>query len=403
MAWDAHSQVNSGTVVPIRSTAAGVSRRARPVVQAAAAALLAMTVSACDPPTLESLDLPAPSIGSDAYAVTAKFANALNLPDMAKVRLKGADIGEVESIEAIDDVAVVKLRILRGVRLPVGSTAQLRSATPLGDVFVALEPPIQPSAELLKDGDVLDLQTTSSAASVEGVLSSAAVLVNGGVVRNLTHLVNGLGKASADHGQTLGDIVGQSNQLLDTLNKRSAQIQNSLDKTSQLAASISSREKTINDLIAASGPGVQAIDANQIGDLANKSGQISDQLAKFPSIQGTDGRSTLADLNSISRGFNDIAVSPDTSLVALNRLIPMLIKANAGSAQAHDVNIAKLALGNIDDAGYKGSSDYHGPKQADWAYFVGSFKYTLYRLQERIVGQGPNPPAPQDSLVPPGR
>ncbi|MEC4841437.1 MlaD family protein [Mycobacteroides chelonae] len=354
-----------------------------------------MTVSACDPPTLESLDLPAPSIGSDAYAVTAKFANALNLPDMAKVRLKGADIGEVESIEAIDDVAVVKLRILRGVRLPVGSTAQLRSATPLGDVFVALEPPIQPSAELLKDGDVLDLQTTSSAASVEGVLSSAAVLVNGGVVRNLTHLVNGLGKASADNGQTLGDIVGQSNQLLDTLNKRSAQIQNSLDKTSELAASISSREKTINDLIAASGPGVQAIDANQIGDLANKSGQISDQLAKFPSIQGTDGRSTLADLNSISRGFNDIAVSPDTSLVALNRLIPMLIKANAGSAQAHDVNIAKLALGNIDDAGYKGSSDYHGPKQADWAYFVGSFKYTLYRLQERIVGQGPNPPAPR--------
>ena len=239
MAWDAHSQVNSGTVVPIRSTAAGASRRARPVVQAAAAALLAMTVSACDPPTLESLDLPAPSIGSDAYVVTAKFANALNLPDMAKVRLKGADIGEVESIEAIDDVAVVKLRILRGVRLPVGSTAQLRSATPLGDVFVALEPPIQPSAELLKDGDVLDLQTTSSAASVEGVLSSAAVLVNGGVVRNLTHLVNGLGKASADNGQTLGDIVGQSNQLLDTLNKRSAQIQNSLDKTSQLAASIS--------------------------------------------------------------------------------------------------------------------------------------------------------------------
>ncbi|MBF9329838.1 MCE family protein [Mycobacteroides chelonae] len=394
MAWDAHSQINSGTVVPIRSTAAGSSRCARPVVQAAAVALLAMTVSACDPPTLESLDLPAPSIGSDAYAVTAKFANALNLPDMAKVRLKGADIGEVESIEAIDDVAVVKLRILRGVRLPVGSTAQLRSATPLGDVFVALEPPIQPSAELLKDGDVLDLQTTSSAASVEGVLSSAAVLVNGGVVRNLTHLVNGLGKASADNGQTLGDIVGQSNQLLDTLNKRSAQIQNSLDKTSELAASISSREKTINDLIAASGPGVQAIDANQIGDLANKSGQISDQLAKFPSIQGTDGRSTLADLNSISRGFNDIAVSPDTSLVALNRLIPMLIKANAGSAQAHDVNIAKLALGNIDDAGYKGSSDYHGPKQADWAYFVGSFKYTLYRLQERIVGQGPNPPAP---------
>ncbi|TDZ98938.1 mce related protein [Mycobacteroides salmoniphilum] len=303
-----------------------------------------MAVSACDPPTLESLNLPAPGIGSDAYGLTAKFANALNLPNRAKVRLNGADIGEVESIDAIDYVAVVKLRILRGVRLPVGSTAQLRSATPLGDVFVALEPPNRPATELLKDGDALDLQTTSSAATVEGVLSSAAVLVNGGVVRNLTHLVNGLGKASADNGQTLGNIVGQSNQLLDTLNRRSVQIQNSLDKTSQLAASISSRQKTIGDLLEASAPGVRAIDANQIGDLAATSGQISDKLAKLPSIQGSDGRSTIADLNAIARGFNDIAVSPDTSLVALNRLIPMLIKANAGSAQAHDVNIAKLAL-----------------------------------------------------------
>ncbi|TEA06713.1 hypothetical protein CCUG60884_01851 [Mycobacteroides salmoniphilum] len=53
----------------------------------------------------------------------------------------------------------------------------------------------------------------------------------------------------------------------------------------------------------------------------------------------------------------------------------------------------RTGLGNLDDAGNKGSSDYHGPKQADWGYFVGSFKYTLYRLQERVVGQGPNPPA----------
>ncbi|MGL5442399.1 MAG: mammalian cell entry protein, partial [[Mycobacterium] stephanolepidis] len=33
-------------------------------------------------------------------------------------------------------------------------------------------------------------------------------------------------------------------------------------------------------------------------------------------------------------------------------------------------------------------------KQADWGYLVGSFKYSLYRLQERVVGQGPNPPMP---------
>ncbi|WP_155942107.1 MlaD family protein, partial [Mycobacteroides sp. CBMA 326] len=114
--------------------------------------MIAATVAACDPPTLASLDLPAPGIGSDAYGLTARFVNALNLPDRAKVRVAGADVGEVESIEAQDYVAVVKLRIRRGVRLLAGSTAQLRSATPLGDVFVALEPPKHPSTTLLADG-----------------------------------------------------------------------------------------------------------------------------------------------------------------------------------------------------------------------------------------------------------
>lgn len=364
---------------------------------AALAAVGALAVSACTPPGLDSLPLPAPNMGSQSYQLTARFANALNLPAKAKVRLGGADVGEVESMDAVDYVAVVQLRIREGVRLPVGTTAQLRTATPLGDVFVAITPPTKGTGQLLKDGGTLDLDNTSSAATVEGVLASAAVLVNGGVIRNLTHVVNGLGKSSGGNGSNgivFGEIVKQSDQLMGTLNGRSSQIQNSLDKTSQLASTLSAREKTINDLLEASAPALKAIDPDQVGDLAETAGHISDQLAKFPSIQGTDTRSMIADFNSLARGFNDITVSPDTSLVALNRLIPMLVKANAGSGLAVDGNMAKLALGNWPDAGYKGDPTFHGPKQADWGYLVGSFKYSLYRLQERVVGQGPNPPAP---------
>lgn len=85
-------------------------------------------------------------MGSQSYKLTARFANALNLPAKAKVRLGGADVGEVESMDAVDYVAVVQLRIREGVRLPVGTTAQLRTATPLGDVFVAVTPPATPVA-----------------------------------------------------------------------------------------------------------------------------------------------------------------------------------------------------------------------------------------------------------------
>ena len=72
------------------------------------------------------------------------FSNALNLPANAKVRLAGADVGELDSMVARNYTAVTTLRVMDGVQLPRGGTAELRSATPLGDVFVALKPPSPP-------------------------------------------------------------------------------------------------------------------------------------------------------------------------------------------------------------------------------------------------------------------
>ncbi|MGC7299331.1 mammalian cell entry protein, partial [Mycobacteroides abscessus subsp. massiliense] len=115
---------------------------------------------------------------------------------------------------------------------------------------------------------------------------------------------------NGSNGIVFGDIVKQSDQLMGTLNGRSAQIQNSLDKTSQLASTLSAREKTINDLLESGAPALKAIDPHQVTDLADTAGHISDQLAKFPSIQGTDSRSMITDFNTVARAFNDVTVSP---------------------------------------------------------------------------------------------
>ena len=113
---------------------------------------ICLTAAGCGTEGLASLPLPAPGVGSGGYTLTAVFSNALNLPANAKVKLAGADVGELESMVARNYTAVTTLRIMDGVRLPRGSTAELRSATPLGDVFVALKPPSppDPGAPLLK-------------------------------------------------------------------------------------------------------------------------------------------------------------------------------------------------------------------------------------------------------------
>ena len=289
----------------------------RPPSRSAAAAIVS---SGCATNGLASLPLPAPGLGSGGYTLTAVFANALNLPMNAKVKLAGADVGQVESMVARNYTAVTTLRIKDGVLLPRGSTAELRTATPLGDVFVSLRPPAQadPNAPMLHDGDTIGLDSTAAASTVESVLSSAAILVNGGTVRNFTNIINGVGKATGDNGHAFGELLRKTSQLLGTLDSRSGQMSTALTELSGLADELDAKDRTITELMAAAGPGTDALAANttQLSDLAVQVGDTARLLARFPSIGGTDtsGRSIIRDLNTIAGAANDIAVSPDTSL-----------------------------------------------------------------------------------------
>jgi phospholipid/cholesterol/gamma-HCH transport system substrate-binding protein len=358
----------------------------------------ALVLSGCAGEGLASLPLPAPGVGSGGYTVTAIFTNALNLPAEAKVKLAGADVGQLESMEARNYTAVTVLRIMDGVRLPQGSTAELRSATPLGDVFVAIKPPtpLDPGAPLLRDGDTLGIEQTTAAATVESVLSSAAILVNGGAVRNFTNIVNGAGKATGDQGQAFGDLIKKTNRTLGTLNARSDQISTALTETSLLVEQLEAKNDSISELMSHAGPATEVLaeHTTQITDLVQQLGATSEQLRKFPSIAGTDtsGRSVIADANKIAGAWNDVALTPDATLFALNRLLPPFVKSMASNSISVRVSIDRLILGSIPDIGFAGDTGLHGPKRYNWHQIVGSLKYTLFRLQERVVGKGPAVP-----------
>ena len=376
----------------------------RRTTAAALVAAVSLATAGCSTSGLASLPLPHPGLGKGGYSLNAVFENALNLPAYAKVRLAGADVGQLESLEARDYTALAKLRIRDGVRLPKGTTVELRSATPLGDVFIAVQPPSNSAGgPELKDGDTIGIEDTAEAATVENLLTGAAVLVNGGAVKNLTNIINGAGKAAGeDGGRNFRQLVASTNQLLGTMDARTGQISDSLDALSTLSRRIDSKNQVIADLMVAAAPATDTLadHTNQIADLIVQAGSTTEMLNKFPSIAGTDtsGRSVIADLNTISGAFNDVAVDPDTSLGALNRLLPPIIKATSGSSIALRGSIDRLVLGHIPDIGFPGDPGFHGPKWANWNQLVGAFKYTLFRLQERVVGRGPN--VPQVPVIP---
>lgn len=375
-----------------------------------AAALLTLTgtvvaSSACASQGLSDLPLPAPgSNATGGITLNAVFSDALNLPDRAKVKLGGADVGEVTSMVARNFTAVTTLSLMPGVELPKGSTVELRSATPLGDVFVALEPPasVDPRAPMLKDGDTIGVDATSSAATVEDLLSSTGIVINGGALRNLTNLVNGMGKATGEQGHAFGDLIRKTNHTLGTLNARSDQISTALTETSKLAEKLKAQNQTISELMTNAGPATDTLSANssQIADLVQQAGDLTVLLTKFPSLAGTDtsGRSMIRDLNTLAGSFNDVVLEPNATLYKLNRIMPPVVKSFSGSGFSTRATIDRLILGQIPDIGFTGDDGFHGPKWSNFNQIIGSFKYTLLRLQERVVGKGPD--VPQVPVIP---
>lgn len=362
-----------------------VHRRCR----AAAAAGLTVLLAGCAT-GLESLPLPAPGQAGDRITLTAVFANALNLPAKAKVKLNGADIGDVESIRAQDFTARVTMRIGANVPLHAGATAELRSATPLGDVFVAIRPdPRQaPDAPLLRDGDTIALNSTSAAATIEEALSSATLLVNGGAIRRLVSIVNGAGSAVGGRGEKVAALLQHSNTLISRLNARSAQIDGALRSTTDLAAALSARQDTLNEAIAAAGPGISTIRDNtaQLADLADAVARVTRQLNRLPSLRGTDTRSLTADLNRLSALFNDVSLDPDLTLDRFTWIDNLWITSAKGPNLAAVADIAQLALGSLPDKNWPGDPAFHGPDGTDWHALVGSLRYEWNLLLGRIYG-----------------
>lgn len=340
---------------------------------------------------LESLPLPAPGqMGGNAITVTAAFANAMNLPQKAKVKLNGADIGDVESIRAHDFTADVTMRINAGVALYTGATAQLRSATPLGDIFVAIQPGAEqgPNTRRLHNGDTIALASTTSAATVEDVLGSAALLVNGGAIRRLVTIVDGAGKAVGGKGAKVAALLHESNTLIARLNARSEQIDTALRNTADLAATVAARQQTLDEVITGAVPAMTVINDNttQLVDLIDGLARITNQLRRFPSMRGTDTRSLIADLNTLSAALNVSATDPYLNSNTWIRVINALAKATSGPDIHAVADVAQLAFGALPDKNYPGDPMFHGADGTDWHAFVGSLRYEWNLLLSKIYG-----------------
>ncbi|MFC9664654.1 MCE family protein [Nocardia sp. NPDC127606] len=333
--------------------------------------------------TVQDLPLPRPSIGTDSYRVHAIFTNALNLPASAHVKIGGSDVGEVTEISTRNYLADVELSIRGDVRLPANATAELRQATPLGDVYVAISlPPRTSDQQLLRPGDTITQQNTSAGASVEDLLLSVATLVNGGALNRVATIATELDSMVAGRGPMLAHLITEMTAATTALNERSDQFDGMLGQVDGLLTQFDQRRAELS-AVADTVPGMIgaiADDNRKIGDLLGKIAVTSAALQDFADTSTTDLAALLDSTEKLTSSLARMGGNFAGTLDALHEVTPKLLSTLRGNAMAFYGTANYLGLGALYDPGSK------VPDVTDVDAFGGSLLDVLQRVYARVHG-----------------
>ncbi len=356
------------------------TRRAMVALAASAAVLLA---SGCGL-TVEKLPLPKPGVSGDTYTVHAVFANALNLPDQAKVKIGGSDVGVVSHIETKNFQAIVDLTIRKDIELPKDATAELRQATPLGDVFVAVsKPKSAPGAPLLKTGDTIAIDKTSAGATVEELLLSISMLFNGGGVAALGKLTSELDAVVGGRPDQLADLIKQMTSVTGTLHANSERIDSTLTGFSALADTIESRHKELGQ-VADTLPGmIGAISENnrQIGDLLTKVSTVSNALGDYSETTGSQLAGLLDNLHKLMAALARAQDTLGPALDAIHDIRPGIDATTKGNTLAVAATLTQLDISALTDPAHGKFFDLRDVQDLN-----GSLIQVLQIVYSRVTG-----------------
>lgn len=274
------------------------TRLPRHLTSAALLAGSALILSSCGI-SLQSL----PKIGGvsgPTYRVTATFANVVNLPANAEVRVGAFSVGDVSSISARNFQAVVTMKIKDSTKLPIGTTASIRFDTPLGEDFVLLEPPATPppgNADLY-NGAAIPETDTATAPSVEDAFGALGALLNGGGINQLQTIVDQTNLALNGNQQRIRQLVSQLDSTVSSLAANTPSIDKALQAIASLSQTLNQGSTTITQGINALGPAADVL-ASETGDLNGLFAQINKLSAAANSIVDQSATGTVATVQAL--------------------------------------------------------------------------------------------------------
>ncbi|MCV7423786.1 MCE family protein [Mycobacterium yunnanensis] len=164
------------------------------------------------------LHVPA-ALGFGTYTLTANFAASGGLYEKSNVTYRGTTVGQVTAVSLTHGHGVdATMKLDTGTSIPANVTASVKSMSAIGEQYIDLVPPADPSRDVLRNGSRIDRAHTDIPGDVAGLLGQAQRLVDSLDQSRLRDLLHETFKAFDGSGPELARLIESSRLLVDEAN-----------------------------------------------------------------------------------------------------------------------------------------------------------------------------------------
>jgi virulence factor Mce-like protein len=242
-----------------------------------------------------------PDVGSDPMTVHIMFRDVLDLVPQSTVKVDDVTVGKVSKITLKGYTADVTVKLPRTVDLPDNARAEIRQTSLLGEKFVSLSKPSDPSGTL-GDGDVIGLENSGRNPEIEEVFSAMALLLNGGGVGQLKTIAEELNTAFGGREQSVRSIIDQLSTFMGQLDANKESIVTALENVNRLSLELRRQDGTIKSALDDLPAAIKSVN-----------GQRADLVRMLQA---------LSNLSSV--GVRVIQASKESTIDSLRNLAPVL-------------------------------------------------------------------------------
>lgn len=175
------------------------------------------------------LRLPA-TFGIGTYGVSADFVAGGGLYKNANVTYRGVAVGRVESVGLNPNGVTAHMRLNSGTAIPSNVTATVRSVSAIGEQYIDLVPPENPSSTKLRNGFRIQRQNTRIGQDVADLLRQAETLLGSLGDTRLRVLLHEAFIATNGAGPELARLIESARLLVDEANANYPQVSQLIDQ-----------------------------------------------------------------------------------------------------------------------------------------------------------------------------